>query len=76
MGANRTSWVLPGAANPSSRCASSPTASRSRRTAVLTVELFGSVPSRDRDAVGVEAQRLLGFAAPGNTHEIRFARIT
>src|SRR6516165_7818542 len=49
---------------------------RSRRTAVLTVELFGSVPSRDRDAVGAEAQRLLGFAAPGNTHEIRFAPIT
>jgi len=49
---------------------------RSRRTAVLTVELFGSVPSRDRDAVGEEAQRLLGFAAPGNTHEIRFAPIT
>jgi hypothetical protein len=48
---------------------------RSRRTAVLTVELFGSVPSRDRDAVGEEAQRLLGFAAPGHTHEIRFAPI-
>jgi hypothetical protein len=48
---------------------------RSRRTAALTVELFGSVPSRDRDAVGEEAQRLLGFAAPGNTHEIRFAPI-
>ena len=48
---------------------------RSRRTAVLTVELFGSVPSRDRDAVGAEAQRLLGFAAPGHTHEIRFAPI-
>jgi len=49
---------------------------RSRRSAVLTVELFGSVPSRDRDAVGEEAQRLLGFAAPGITHEIRFAPIT
>ena len=49
---------------------------RSRRTAVLTVELFGAVPSRDRDAVGEEAQRLLGFAAPGDTHEIRFAPIT
>jgi len=49
---------------------------RSRRTAVLTVELFGSVPSRARDAVGEEARRLLGFAAPDNTHEIRFAPIT
>jgi DNA glycosylase AlkZ-like len=48
---------------------------RSRRTAELTVELFGSVSSRDRDAVGEEAQRLLGFAAPGNAHEIRFASI-
>jgi hypothetical protein len=48
---------------------------RSRRTAALTVELFGAVPSRDRDAVGEEAQRLLGFAAPGNTREIRFAPI-
>jgi hypothetical protein len=48
---------------------------RSRRTAVLTVELFGSASSRDRDAVGEEAQRLLGFAAPGNAHEIRFAPI-
>jgi Winged helix DNA-binding domain len=48
---------------------------RSRRTAELTVELFGSVSSRDRDAGGEEAQRLLGFAAPGNAHEIRFAPI-
>ena len=49
---------------------------RSRRTAVVTVELFGAVPLRDRDAVGAEAQRLLGFAAPGDSHEIRFAPIT
>jgi len=48
---------------------------RSRRTAVLTVELFGSVPSRDRDAIGDEARRLLGFAADGDSHEIRFAPI-
>jgi hypothetical protein len=46
---------------------------RSRRTAVLTVELFGPVPSRDRDAAGDEARRLLGFAADGDSHEIRFA---
>jgi hypothetical protein len=48
---------------------------RSRRTAVLTVELFGPVPSPDRDAVGEEAQRLLRFAADGDSHEIRFAPI-
>jgi len=48
---------------------------RSRRTAVLTVELFGPVPPRDRDAVGAEAERLLGFAADGDGHEIRFAPI-
>jgi hypothetical protein len=48
---------------------------RSRRSAVLTVELFGPVPARDRDAVGEEAQRLLGFAADGDGHEIRFAPV-
>ena len=48
---------------------------RSRRTAVLTVELFGPVPPRGRDAVGAEAERLLGFAADGDGHEIRFAPI-
>jgi hypothetical protein len=48
---------------------------RARRTAVLTVELFGSVSSRDRDAVGDEARRLLGFAADGDGHEVRFAPI-
>jgi hypothetical protein len=45
---------------------------RSRRTAVLTVEMFGPVPSRDRDALREEAERLLGFAAAGDSHEIRF----
>jgi hypothetical protein len=48
---------------------------RPRRTAVLTVELFGPVRSRDRDAVGDEAQRLLRFAAADDSHEIRFAPI-
>src|SRR5262252_2578161 len=48
---------------------------RSRRTAVLTVELFGPVSSRDRAAVGDEALRLLRFAADGDGHEIRFAPI-
>ena len=48
---------------------------RSRRAAALTVELFDSVRSRDRDAIGDEAQRLLGFAADGDSHEIRFAPV-
>jgi len=48
---------------------------RSRRTAVLTVELFGPVSPRGRDAIGDEALRLLRFAADGDSHEIRFAPI-
>jgi hypothetical protein len=46
---------------------------RSRRSAMLTLELFGPVSPRDRDALAAEAGRLLGFAAPGGDHEIRFA---
>jgi Winged helix DNA-binding domain len=46
---------------------------RSRGSAVLTVELFSQVPAADRDAITAEGQRLLGFAAPGAGHEIRFA---
>jgi DNA glycosylase AlkZ-like len=45
----------------------------SRGSAVLTAEMFGPVPREDRDAITTEAQRLLGFAAPGASHEIRFA---
>ena len=48
---------------------------RSRSAAVLTVEPFGTIGKRDRDAVVGEAERLLGFAAqdvPG--HDVRFAR--
>jgi hypothetical protein len=48
---------------------------RSRRSAVLAVELFAPLSPRDRDALAAEAQRLLGFAAPGDDHEIRFAPI-
>jgi hypothetical protein len=48
---------------------------RSRRSAVLAVELFGPVSPRDREALAAEAQRLLAFAAPGGDHEIRFAPI-
>ncbi|MGE5292726.1 MAG: winged helix DNA-binding domain-containing protein [Micromonosporaceae bacterium] len=50
---------------------------RSRGDAALTVELFGPIPPRDRQAVTREAERLLGFAAPGaGKREIRFAPIT
>ena len=46
---------------------------RSRGTATLTAELFRPVRSPDRDAITAEAERLLGFAAPRDRHEIRFA---
>ena len=39
---------------------------RSRRTAVLTVELFGSAPPRDRDAVGEQPQRLVTATRSGS----------
>jgi hypothetical protein len=45
---------------------------RSRSAAVLTIELFGPVGRRDRDAVADEAGRLLEFAAPGVAGQIRF----
>jgi hypothetical protein len=48
-----------------------------RRTAVLTIELFGNTGARDRDAVTAEGERLLEFAAPGTPdREIRFGPIT
>jgi hypothetical protein len=46
---------------------------RSRGSAVLTIEPFGPLPDADRDAVTAEARRLLVFAAPEAGHEIRFA---
>jgi Winged helix DNA-binding domain len=47
---------------------------RSRAAAVLTIELFGPLGRRDRDAVASEAERLLGFAAPDVPGpDIRFA---
>jgi hypothetical protein len=48
-----------------------------RRAAVLTVEMFGPVGGRDRDAVAAEGERLLEFAAPGTPDaELRFGPIT
>lgn len=49
---------------------------RSRGAAALTVEMFGPVAAPDRDAITAEAERLLGFAAPGDGHEIRFGPLT
>ena len=46
---------------------------RARGAARLTIEMLASVPPADRDAVVAEAERLLGFAAPGDDHEIGFA---
>jgi hypothetical protein len=47
---------------------------RSRGAATLTVEPFGPISPPDRQALSREAQRLLGFAAPGAArHDIRFA---
>jgi Winged helix DNA-binding domain len=48
-----------------------------RRAAVLTVEMFGPVGGRDRDAVAAEGERLLEFAAPGSPDAgFRFGPIT
>jgi hypothetical protein len=46
---------------------------RSRGAAALTLEMFTSSSPADRDAIVAEAERLLGFAAAGADHEIRFA---
>jgi hypothetical protein len=49
---------------------------RSRASAALTIELFGPLSPRDRDAVTDEGGRLLAFAAPdAPAHDIRFAPI-
>jgi Winged helix DNA-binding domain len=48
---------------------------RSRGAAVLTVEPFGPLSPADRDAVTAEGARMLEFAAPGASHEVRLAPI-
>jgi len=45
---------------------------RARGAATLAVELFGPASAAERGAVTAEGERLLGFAAPGDDHEIRF----
>jgi Winged helix DNA-binding domain len=46
---------------------------RSKRSATLTIELFGPVSPSDRDLVAGEAERMLGFCAPDAAREIRFS---
>ena len=45
---------------------------RSAAAVTLTVEPFGQMSLKDRDAVTAEAGRMLAFAAPGAAHDIRF----
>ena len=47
-----------------------------RGTATLTLELWVPVPGKDRAALDEEAARLLAFAAPGDAHDLRYARVT
>jgi hypothetical protein len=43
----------------------------------LTVELFGQVADADRDAIRLEGERMLAFAAPTDgPRDIRFAHLT
>jgi hypothetical protein len=46
---------------------------RTKSTATLTVELFGS--ARERGPVAQEAERMLNFCAAGASHDIRFGPI-
>jgi Winged helix DNA-binding domain len=45
---------------------------RSAAAVTLTVEPFGKMSLPDRDGVTAEAALMLGFAAPGAAHDIRF----
>ena len=46
---------------------------RTKSTATLTIELFGS--ARERGQVAQEAERMLAFCAAGASHDIRFGPI-
>jgi hypothetical protein len=46
---------------------------RSRGTATLTIEPFAPLADDDATALGTEAERLLEFAAAGDTHQITYA---
>ena len=46
---------------------------RTKSTATLTIELFGS--ARERGQVAQEAERMLAFCAAGASHDIRFGSI-
>jgi hypothetical protein len=46
---------------------------RTKSTATLTIELFGS--GRERDQVAQEAERMLAFCAAGASYDIRFGPV-
>jgi Winged helix DNA-binding domain len=46
---------------------------RHKKTATLTIQLFGGPPEPDQ--VTSEAERMLAFCAPGADHDIRFAPV-
>jgi hypothetical protein len=46
---------------------------RAKRSATLTIELFG--PTREHGQVRTEAERMLAFCAPEAAHDIRFAPV-
>jgi hypothetical protein len=46
----------------------------SRDATMLSIELFG--PTRERDALVREAERVLAFCSPGASHDIRFGPLT
>ncbi len=48
---------------------------RAAGAATVTVELFGAISAAERDALMHEAGRLLSFAAPGGTQQVRFGPI-
>ncbi len=66
--------VFPGTVLVNGYVAATWQVTRSAGPVTLTVEPFGKIARRDRDAISAEASLLLGFAAPGaGTQDIRFA---
>ena len=68
-----TNGVLPGSVLIDGFVAGIWRLARTKSTATLTVELFGS--ARERDHVAQEAERMLAFCAAGASHDIRFGPI-
>jgi hypothetical protein len=46
---------------------------RSRGVATLTIRPFARLSKKDAAAVASEGARLLDFAAPGDTHDLRLS---